>query len=276
MGQLDGRVALVTGGGRGQGRAHALGLSAAGASVVVCDIAAQIDTAPYPLATIADLEQTVDLIRQGGGEARGEVVDVRDSRAVDELVDRIVDQFGQLDILVTNAGICGFAPVEKLTDQAWTDMIQTNLTGPFHCIRAVVPHMKGRHFGRIVTIASGAGRAGIPNVAHYCASKWGVIGLTKAVAAETARDGITVNAVCPTSVATPMIQNDATYSLFCPDIDGPTQDDARPRFESMNPMGRAWLEPEDITRAVLYLVTDPGCTTGAVLDVSLGASAARL
>jgi NAD(P)-dependent dehydrogenase (short-subunit alcohol dehydrogenase family) len=154
-------------------------------------------------------------------------------------------------------------------------MIGTNLTGAFHCVRAVLPYMKAQRYGRIVTIASGAGRAGMRNLGHYAASKWGLIGLTKTVALEVATDGITANAICPTTVGTPMVRNDATFALFCPDVEHPTEADARPRFEALSPMGIAWLEPEDVTRAVLYLVTDPGYTSGSVLEVNLATSAAR-
>jgi SDR family mycofactocin-dependent oxidoreductase len=275
MGRLDGQVALVTGGARGQGRSHAHALAAEGATVIVGDIADQIETVPYPMATPADLEQTVTAIREAGGQAHGVIVDVRDSAAVDALVAGIVARHGRLDILVANAGITGFCEVEQISNPAWTNMIETNLTGAFHCIRAVLPHMKQRRYGRIVTIASGAGRSGMRNLGHYGASKWGLIGLTKTVALEVATDGITANAICPTTVATPMVQNDSTYALFCPEIEHPTEADARPRFEALSPMGIAWLAPEDVTRAVLYLVTDPGYTSGTVLEVNLATSASR-
>ena len=274
-GRLDGRVALVTGAARGQGRSHAIGLAAEGAVVVGCDIAAQIDTVPYPMSTPADLDETIAAIRAAGGQARGAVVDVRDSAAVDALVASIVAEYGHLDILVANAGITGFCPVEQVSDAAWADMIGTNLTGAFHCIRAVLPHMKAQRYGRIVTIASGAGRAGMRNLGHYGASKWGLIGLTKTVALEVATEGITANTICPTTVGTPMVRNDSTFALFCPDVEHPTEADARPRFEALSPMGIAWLEPEEVTRAVLYLVTDLGYTSGSVLDVNLATSAAR-
>jgi SDR family mycofactocin-dependent oxidoreductase len=275
MGQLDGKVALVTGGARGQGRAHALALAAQGAEVVVCDIAAQIPTVQYPMATAADLEETVRRIRESGGRASAAIVDVRDSGAVNGLAGRIAATHGRLDILIANAGICGFSPVSGLTDEAWHDMIETNLSGVFYCIRAVLPHMKRRRYGRIVVISSGAGRAGMRGLGHYCASKWGLIGLVKTVALETAKDGITANAVCPATVATPMVLNDATFAQFCPGVERPALEDARPRFEALSPMGVAWLQPEDVTRAVMYLVTDPGCTSGAVLEVSLATSATR-
>lgn len=113
------------------------------------------------------------------------------------------------------------------------------------------------------------------NLGHYGASKWGLIGLVKTVAVETARQGITANIVCPTTVATPMVLNDNTFSLFCPDLEHPTAEDVRPRMAATNPMGEPWIGPEDVTRAVMYFVTDPGRTSGAVLEVSLGMSAAR-
>jgi SDR family mycofactocin-dependent oxidoreductase len=273
--QLEGRVALVTGGARGQGRSHAIALAAAGATVVACDIAAQVPSVPYQMATPADLDETVSLIGKAGGQGSGAVVDVRAADAVTALVDGIVAEYGRLDILIANAGICSFSPVADLTDEVWQDTIATNLTGAFHCIRAVLPHMARRHYGRIVTISSGAGRGGMANLGHYGASKWGLIGLTKTVAVETARQGITANVVCPTTVNTPMVINERTFALFAPDLENPTAEDVRPRMAATNPMGEPWIEPEDVTRAVMYLVTDPGRTSGAVLEVSLGMSAAR-
>jgi len=275
MGELDGRVAIVTGAARGQGRAHALALAAAGATVVASDIAGQIDTVPYPMGTRDDLDETVRRVREQGGDIRGEVVDVRDAAQVDDSVARVVAEFGRVDILVANAGVSVFRAIEEITDAAWADMIDTNLTGAFHCIRAVVPHMRAAGYGRIVTISSGAGRGGMRNLSHYAASKWGLIGLTKSVALEVAGDGITANVVCPTTVDTPMVHNPTTYSVFCPDVPQPTIDDVRPRLAKLSPMRVPWLDPSDVTRAVMYLVTDSGATSGSVLDVNLATSASR-
>jgi SDR family mycofactocin-dependent oxidoreductase len=275
MGQLDGRVALVTGGARGQGRAHAQALAAEGAFVVVCDIAAQLSTVPYAMSSPADLDETVALVEQAGGKISASIVDVRDPAAVDALVADIVQTHGRLDILVANAGICTQSEVEHISNDVWSEMIDTNLSGPFHCVRAVLPHMRRAGYGRIVTISSGAGRAGMRNLGHYAAAKWGLIGLTKTVALEVATAGITANVVCPSTVGTPMVRNPSTYALFCPDIDNPTEEQALPRFEAMSPMHKAWLEPEDISRAVLYLVTDPGVISGTVIEVNLATSASR-
>jgi SDR family mycofactocin-dependent oxidoreductase len=273
--QLAGQVALVTGGARGQGRAHAVALAAAGATVVICDIAAPLATVPYPLATPGDLDETVRMIGDAGGQASAVVTDVRDSAAVTELTDRIVAEHGRLDILVANAGICVLGPVAGMPDDVWRDTLETNLSGAFHCIRAALPHMTRQRYGRIVAISSGAGRGGMRNLGPYAASKWGLIGLVKTVALETATDGITANVICPATVGTPMVLNDHSFQAFRPDLPHPTADDARERHQRMNPMRVAWLEPEDVTRAVMYLVTDRGCTTGSVLEVSLGTSASR-
>jgi SDR family mycofactocin-dependent oxidoreductase len=275
MGRLDGRVALVTGGARGQGRSHALALAGEGAIVAVCDIADQVDTVPYPLASTDELHETVSMIKDLGAQGRGIVADVRDSVQVRAAVDSVVAEFGRLDILLANAGIGGYSQVEDMSDDAWHNMVETNLSGVFYSVRAALPHMRRNGFGRIVATSSGAGRGGMPNLAHYAAAKWGLIGFIKSVALETAKAGITANVVCPSTVGTSMIFNDATFRLFRPDLDAPTADDAKPRFAEHSPMGIAWLEPEEVTRAVMYFVTDSGFTSGAVLDVNLGTSATR-
>lgn len=276
MGALDGRVAIVTGGARGQGRSHALALAAEGAAVAVWDIAAPIGTIPYDLATPDELDETVALVEQAGGQALGIVTDVRDTAQVEAAAARTVERFGRVDILVANAGVCGYYAFGDITDEVWDDMVGTNLTGTFKCIRAVLPHMVDQGYGRVIVISSGAGRSGAPNLAHYSSTKWGIIGLTKTLALETARQGITANVICPTTVRTPMVENDQNYRLFCPDLEHPTLDDALPRLGTLNPMGKPWLEPEDVSRAVLLFATDNGTLSGTVFEVSMGASATRL
>lgn len=271
---LHGRIALVTGAARGQGRAVTRALARRGVTVWATDLCGPSDTAPYPLADTADLAETARLVRDVGGECHTAVLDVREATAVTALVDHIATESGPPDILVTCAGIVGAAPTADLTDAQWADMIATNLTGTFHCLRAVLPTMVRRRSGRIVAISSMSGRQGTPNLAHYSASKWGVIGLIKSVALEYADCGVTANVVCPTNVDTPMLHNPALYSLFAPDVTNPTREVVEPRYATMNPMRIPWAPPEAIADAVDHLVGDTGrFVTGSVLDVGMGATA---
>lgn len=270
---LAGKTAFVTGAARGQGRAVAIALSARGADVWAVDLCAPSDTAPYALGTAADLDETARLMEPHGTRGRTAVLDVRDSAAVDRLVEQIHAESRRLDILVTCAGIVGFAPTAELTDAMWTDMLATNLTGTFHCVRAALPSLLDADAGRIVAISSMSGRQGTPNLAHYCASKWGVIGLIKSVALEHAASGLTANVVCPTNVDTPMLQNPAMYSLFAPDYENPTREDVVDRYATMSPMRIPWCPPDAIADAVDYLTGPAGkYVTGTVLDVGLGAT----
>lgn len=273
---LRGTIALVTGAARGQGRAVVLSLALRGATVWATDLCAPSGTAPYPLAGANDLEETARLARSVGGECHTTELDVRDPEAVNWLVDHITDTSSAVGILVTCAGIVGYGPTAELTDSQWADMIATNLTGTFHCVRAVLPGMAAQRSGRIVAISSMSGRQGTPHLAHYSASKWGVIGLIKSVALEYAERGVTANVVCPTNVDTPMLHNPALYSLFAPDLESPTRQEVEPRYASMSPMRIPWSPPEAIADAVDHLVGDSGSyVTGSVLDVGMG-SAARM
>jgi SDR family mycofactocin-dependent oxidoreductase len=272
-GALDGRVALVTGAARGQGRAHSLALAGEGATVVALDVPRPMASLPYPLATQEDLDETVRLVEKTGATCVGMAVDVRDASAVDDAVQRTLGELGRLDILVANAGIATQSRLWEVTDEAWDEMVATNLTGVFHCLRAAIPPMREQRFGRIVVTASMGGRMGIPNIAHYNATKWGVIGMAKSLALEVATEGITVNVVCPCTVGTPMVLNDEMYRLFAPDIPDPTPEDVHDRFRRVNPIPEPWLAPEDVSRAVLHLVTDRGVVTGSVLEIGLGSSA---
>jgi SDR family mycofactocin-dependent oxidoreductase len=273
MGALEGRVALVTGGARGQGRSHALALAQEGADVVVADLAAPLDTVPYDLASPADLEETVAQVRAGGGRAEGIVADVRDTAQIEAAVKVATTGFGGLDILVANAGIVNYAEVGSTSDDVWEELIDTNLTGVFKSLRAAQGPMAERGWGRVVVTASGAGRTAIRNLGAYSASKWGVIGLVKTFALETARLGITANVVCPGTVHTPMVDNDLHHRLFRPDVPTPTAADAAEEHRTQNPMHKVWLEPEDVTRAVMYFVTEPGMVSGSVLEVDMGSAA---
>lgn len=269
---LDGQVAIVTGGARGQGRAHALALAGLGARVVVCDVPAPMATVQYPLGTAEDLAETVSLIKHAGSAGIAVQADVRRAGEVAKVVDTTLAEFGQIDILVANAGIVTTARLWELSDEAWREMIDTNLTGVFHAMRAVVPHMRERRYGRIVVISSQGGRTGLPGISHYSAAKWGVIGLAKSLALEVADEGITVNVVCPTTVRTPMVVNERSRQQSADG--GPLSDEILgKRFAAHHPVPRPWVQPEDVAREVVHLVTEPGNITGAVVEIGLGLSA---
>ena len=275
MTSLQDKVALVTGGAGGQGRAHALALAAEGATVVVCDVPQPIATVRYPLATTEDLAETQRLLDEAGATSLSFEADIRRRADMDDAVQRCLDTFGRLDILVANAAVCGFSPFEEMTDEQWDDMIGTNLTGTFHTVQAAVRPMRQQRYGRIIVTSSMSGRAGNRNLAHYSASKFGVIGMVKAVALELAGSGVTANIVCPSTTSSPMIHNDEWYHLFRPDLDEPTIDDVRPVFADLNPLGVPWLPPEAVSQAVLYLARDEGYITGSVLEIGLGLSATK-
>ncbi len=275
MTSLQGTVALVTGGARGQGRAHALALAREGAAVAVCDVPEPIDTIRYPLATADDLAETQRLLDEQGASSITFEADIRSRAAMDGAVARVLETFEHLDILVANAAVCGFSPFDEMTDAQWNDMIDTNLTGTFHTLQAAVRPMRDRGYGRIIATSSMSGRAGNRNLAHYSASKFGVIGLVKAVALELAGTGVTANVVCPSTTSSPMIHNEEWYRLFRPDLEAPTIDDVRPVFAELNPLGEPWLPPEAVSDAVLYLARDPGYVTGSVLEIGLGLSATK-
>ncbi|RVW07328.1 NAD(P)-dependent oxidoreductase [Prescottella agglutinans] len=274
MGQLEGRTAFVTGAARGQGRAHALALAAEGADIFGIDICADVATVPYPLATVDELDETRRMVEALGVRCRTSVVDVRDGAAVDAAVAAAIAELGKIDICVANAGVCAFAKTWELTDEMWDTVVDTNLTGVFKTLRAVAPHMIEQGYGRIVATSSMGGHIGTPNLSHYVAAKWGVIGLVKSLALELARSGITVNAVCPGSVDTPMVHNEAFYGLFAPDIENPTKETVASRYASITPMRVPWIEPEDVSAAVLYLVSERArYVTGTSMDIGAGSSA---
>jgi SDR family mycofactocin-dependent oxidoreductase len=276
MGKFDGKVVLITGGARGQGRSHALRFAQEGADVAICDIASQLDTVPYPMAQQSDLDETVKMVEDLDRRCVAVRADVRDRAQVDGFVQQAVTELGRVDFLLANAGIFSFSTVAEMTDELWREMIDTNLTGVFHAMRAVLPHMIEQNHGRIVATSSMAGKAGFGNIGHYVATKWGVIGLVKSVAMEVGGSGITVNAVCPTTVDTTMIQNEAAYKLFLPEQEHPSREAAATAFQSLNTIPVPWVETIDISNTMVFLCSDEArYITGETIAVAAGQNAAN-
>jgi SDR family mycofactocin-dependent oxidoreductase len=274
MGRFDGRVALITGGARGQGRSHAVALAKEGADIATCDRAAPIATVGYPMASPEDLEETQRLVEKEGRRCLTAQLDVRDAEALRAFAGTCVAELGSLDLCIANAGIssAGVAIDEMSTDE-WGDMIGTDLTGVFHTLRAVAPHMKRQGWGRIVATSSMLGRQGCGYMAHYCAAKWGVIGLVKSAAMELAPFGVTVNAVAPGNINTMMVVNDAMVRTLSGGNPDATFEDVLPVLGALHVLPRPLLEAAEVTNAVLFLLSDEASAmTGAVLDVSAGNS----
>ncbi|MDV6280743.1 mycofactocin-coupled SDR family oxidoreductase [Rhodococcus sp. NM-2] len=277
MEDFKGRVALITGGARGQGRSHAVALAERGADIVLGDRCEDSPAVNYPLATAADLDETAELVRATGRRCITAEADTADRAAMDALVAEAESEFGRIDVAVANAGVSVAAPVQSLTQEQWSEAIGSNLTGVFNTVGAVAPGMIRRGYGRIVTISSMLGRAGNTNMAAYAASKWGVIGLTKSAALDLAPHGITVNAIAPGNISTPMIHNDALYRMMRPDLDAPAAEDVEPVFRSLHAQPVAWLDATEITRVVLFLAAEGSAhISGIVLPVDAGNAARGL
>jgi SDR family mycofactocin-dependent oxidoreductase len=271
---VEGKVAFVTGAARGQGRSHAIRLAEEGADIIAIDIAGQVDSVPYAMATPDDLAQTVKEVEALDRRIVATQADVRDYGAVKAALDDGVAQLGRLDIVAANAGIFSFGKADVLEEQTWQDMIDVNLTGVWHAAKAAIPHLKaGGRGGSIVLTSSTAGLMPFENMAHYTSAKHGVVGLMRVLAVELAPDFIRANSVHPTSVNTDMIQNAATYELFAPDLapEQRTKEVLGERFQTLNALPIKWVEPRDISNAVLFLASDEArYITGVTLPVDAG------
>jgi NAD(P)-dependent dehydrogenase (short-subunit alcohol dehydrogenase family) len=252
MGVLDGKVALVTGGGRGIGRAVALALAGAGAAVAITGR----DT--------ARLEATRAEIDARGARAMALGFDVADSRAVDLAFAEARELLGPIDILVNNAGVTASVKFAEMDDATWDRIMRVNATGPFYCCRAAVPGMIERGGGRIINIASYAALSGIPYSSAYSASKHALLGLTRSLALELARYGITANAICPGWVETDML-DDAIANIVAKT--GRTPEAARASILALAGQTRV-LAPEDVAAVALRLAgPDGAATTGAAMTL---------
>jgi SDR family mycofactocin-dependent oxidoreductase len=269
---LGGQVAIVTGGARGIGRAVAVRLAKEGTDVVICDIADQISSVPYPMAKAQDLEETIRLIEAEGVRASSVQADVRSRQQMENVVSQTIESFGKVDILVANAGVLTFGWLHELSDAEWDDVIAVNLSGVAKSMQAVIPHMRERRYGRIVVINSCNSRFGSAQSASYNASKWGVLGLVKCAAVEYAKEGITVNAINPTGVRTPMIINEATLTWADPNNPSPVAIENYLR-NSLNAQDVGLIEPEDVAAGVPFFCSpDSYRITGEAMDIAAGAN----
>jgi SDR family mycofactocin-dependent oxidoreductase len=265
-------VAFITGAGRGQGRSHAVRLAEEGADIVAIDIAAPISSVAYPLATPEDLSETVDMVKALDRRVIASRADVRDLTGLTDTLDRAVAEFGRLDIVCANAGIYSQGLLGELDEQTWRDVIDVNLTGVWNTCRAAIPHLvAGGRGGSIILTSSSVGLRAVANVGHYAATKHGVIGLMRTLALELAPHSIRVNTVHPTGVDTPMIQNESLYRLMVPGVPHPTRDDVAPVLEALNALPVPWVEPRDVSNAVLFLASDEArYITGVTFPVDAG------
>ena len=289
-GPLAGRVAVVTGAARGQGRSHCLRLAADGADIVAIDLCGELATTDYAGSARADLDATTDAVTAMGVGCAAVVADVRDLPAMSGAVEqglgalrRDAGTSRHVDIVVANAGIAGGSPIEFMTAHAWQEMIDVNLTGVWNTIKAVIPSMLanprlrvngGSGTGSIVLISSAnGGLKAPPNLAHYAAAKHGVVGVMRSLAGELGERGIRVNSIHPTAVDTSMIHNDFTYRLFRPDLDAPGRDDVVELFRSYHSLPVPWIDAADVSEAVAFLASDAArYITGVMLPVDAGLS----
>jgi SDR family mycofactocin-dependent oxidoreductase len=271
MGMLDGKVAFITGGSRGQGRAHAVTCAREGADVIIADIAAQLGTVRYKMATQDDLDETVAQVEALDRRALAITADVRSQQQLDKAVERGIAEFGKIDILIANAGIWTQAPFWELTEEQWEEMIGVNLTGVWKSAKAVAPHMIERQSGSIVITSSTNGLEAGLNYAHYVAAKHGVIGLMKNIALELAPYGIRCNSINPGAIKTPMTDHQGAWDMFAGHPGGTEQDmiDGGYHFTALK--DTTFMDPQVIADTALYLNSDLAAkVTGVTIPVDAG------
>jgi len=279
---LKGRVAVVTGAARGIGRAAVVALARSGANVAGIDICGVVDPrSGVTPATQADLDETGRLVQAAGGKWQGFVVDQRDLAKLRSTATQIEQTFGGIDILFANAGIQSFWPILEMEDADWHTTIDVNLTGTANAIRAFAPAMVRRGSGRIIVTTSTQGRHGTLYASAYSASKWGIIGLMKSTALELGKHKITVNALVPGLIDTPLTRHEERYAQAL-EVAGRTatgnvqkdEEEAKKVLQAHSPLGVPWIDPSDLAPVVVFLASDAArMVSGATFDVTAGDSA---
>ncbi|WP_425004256.1 mycofactocin-coupled SDR family oxidoreductase [Mycolicibacterium sp. S3B2] len=280
MGRMTGKVAFVTGAGRGQGRSHAVHLADEGADLIIVDIGQNIETNSYPLATAADLEETARLVEKSGRRVITAQVDVRDRVGLKKVLDDAVADLGGLDVVVANAGICPLG--NDIPVQGFVDAFDVDFVGVVNSVHVALPHLKSG--SAIVVTGSVAGlvpqtgingQGGMQGAGGdgYGLAKKMIRDYTKSLALTMGPQRIRINAVHPTNVDTDMLHNSAMYKTFRPDLSEPTREDAEVTFPFMQAMPVPYIEASDISHAVVYLASDESrYVTGQQLFVDAGAS----
>jgi len=281
MGRVDGKVAFITGAARGQGRSHAVHLAEEGADIIAVDICEDIASNDYPLARPEDLDETARLVEKTGRRIVPIQADVRDRRALAEAVETGISELGRLDVVVANAGICPLGEGQPV--DAFVDAVDVDLVGVINTVHVALPHLReGASIIMTGSVAcllpgapSGSGPQGLGG-AGYNLAKRVIVEYSTTLAVKLAPKSIRVNAIHPTNCNTEMLQSEPMYKTFRPDLARPTVEEAEVGFRSMQAMPIPWVEPSDISYAVLYLASDESrYVTGMQLKVDGGATIQR-
>lgn len=259
--ELSGKVVLITGAARGLGREFAKQCASRGASLILLDITNDVPEIPYHLGSKAELKQTEEIVRAEGSKVISVTADVRDRASVRKALAGAVGELGSIDILISNAGVIARSSVETMDEKVWRTIVDTNLVGAANVTALVLEGMRKKNYGRIIYVASSAGRRGLPLLSSYVASKWGVIGLCKAIATELAGTEITANAICPYRMDTAMGHAKVEELAKQQTATGPT-------------MRRTYMDIPSVAEAGLFFTTSAANSiTGEVLDIAAGVNA---
>jgi SDR family mycofactocin-dependent oxidoreductase len=275
VGRVEGKVAFITGAARGQGRAHAVRLASEGADIIAIDICERVTHSVADPATPEDLAETAALVEKLDRRIVTRQADVRDLDGLQAALDDGVAELGRLDIVCANAGVWTYGLSHELPSAEWQEIIDIVLTGAWQTCKVAIPTLiEQNEGGSIILTSSMGGIKGWPNLSHYVAAKHGVVGLMRSLANELGPHNIRVNAITPGTVDTALVNNQATYSLFAPDLADPTREQAAERFAMLTLLPVPWVQPEDIAGAALYLASDDGrYVTGTTMSVDAGSFA---
>ncbi|AEV86936.1 3-ketoacyl-ACP reductase [Actinoplanes sp. SE50] len=276
MGRVENKVALITGAARGQGRSHAVRLAEEGADIIALDICEDIDVIDYPMGTAEELEETARLVEKAGRRVFHRRVDVRDRAAVHAAIDDGVAELGRLDVVIPSAGVNQLGADRPL--RTFTEIVDVNLSGVLNTVHGAIPHLGAGAsiiiIGSAVGLMPGHGESGPMGLggAAYSMAKQTLVLYTSLFSVQLAPLNIRINAVHPANVNTHMIQNRATYEIFRPDLDEPTAEDAREGFYAFQGMPIPYMEPQDVSHAIVYLASDESrYVTGLQFKIDAGA-----